>query len=298
MRRRQFLAAVAVGATLPLAGCSDPRGSIRLTDVSDDAALADRWAIPTGDLADSYRDLSVGAIEDDAERATVTDTRPPFDPTWPIAYEGSYYAVDYEATNERTRMQYGVESTFDPDPTPERTVAYADLPAVDREKLDRIFDSDTARDPGETLGAGVRYTDAEAAESVVVPEPEYDGVTRDGATFGVAVRGSREVTVADYHYRAELLAEDAPGLAAIARERFRFSFGALPADQRAILDEAKGGEAESEDPPSEAFTALVERFRDHDDVAVEVTEYDGTWLLRYDGADWWADVRYPEEMRG
>ncbi|MDS0279166.1 hypothetical protein NDI85_15305 [Halomicroarcula sp. S1AR25-4] len=298
MRRRQFLAAVAVGATLPLAGCSDPRGSIRLTDVSDDAALADRWAIPTGDLADSYRDLAVGAIEDDAERATVTDTHPPFDPTWPIAYEGSYYAVDSEATNERTRTQYGVESTVDPDPTPERTVAYADLPAVDREKLDRIFDSDTARDPGETLGVGVRYTDAEAAESVVVPEPEYDGVTRDGATFGVAVRDSREVTVADYRYRAELLARDATGLAAIARERFRFSFDGLSADQRAILDDAKNGEAESEDPPSEAFTALVERFRAHDDVAVEVSEYSGTWLVRYDGADWWAEVRYPEEMRG
>ncbi|WP_276273164.1 hypothetical protein [Haloarcula litorea] len=297
MRRRRFLASVAVAATLPLAGCSDPRGSVRLTDVSDDTALAKQWATPIDALSDSYRDLVVGAVEDDAERATVTDTNPPFEPPNPIEYERSYYDVGYEVTNERTQTQYGVESTFDPDPPPERTVAYADLPAVDRAKLDRILDPDTARDSGEAFGIGVRYTDAEAGESVVVPEPEYDGVTREGATFGIAVRDSREVTVADYRYRADLLAADAAGVAAVARERFQFSFDGLPSDQRALLDEAKGDEVESEDPPSEAFVALVERFRAHD--AVELDPYfGGEWLLRDGGADWWADVRFPESMRG
>ncbi|MBX0322724.1 hypothetical protein EGH21_06740 [Halomicroarcula sp. F13] len=298
MRRRQFLAAVAVGATLPLAGCSDPRGSIRLTDVSEDTTLAAQWAFPAADLPDSYRDLTVGAIEGDADRATVTDTHPPFEPSDPIEYEGSYYDVSYEETDVRTETRYNVEATFDPDPAPENTVAFTDLPRVDRERIGHLLNPDTGRDSGATFGVSVHYTDAEAADSVVVPEPEYDGVTRDGETFGIAVPESRDVEVADYRYRAELLAEDETGLASIARERFRFSFGALPADQRAILDDAKNGEAESEDPPSEAFTALVERFRDHDDVAVEVSEYSGTWLLRYDDADWWAEVRYPEEMRG
>lgn len=298
MRRRQFLAALSAAATLPLAGCSDPRGSIRLTDVRDDDALAEQWARPAEDLPERYRDLAVGAVEGDADRATVTDTHPPFEPTRPIGYEGAYYTVTHEATNARTRTHYSVEVTFDPDPAPDRTIAYADLPAVDREKLDGLVNPSTGRDAGEAYGVSVHYTDAEASESVVVPTPEYDGITRGGETFGVAVPDSREVEVVDYRYRAEVVAEDAAALAALARERFRFSFDGLSTDERAILDEAMNGEAESEDPPSEAFTSLIERFRAHADAAVEVTEYDGTWLLAYDGADWWAEIRYPEGVRG
>ncbi|WP_254279663.1 hypothetical protein [Haloarcula marina] len=297
MRRRQFLAALAVGATLPLAGCSDPRGSVRLLDVSDDATLAARWSVPTADLPESYRSLVVGAIDGDPDRATVTDTSAPFDPDAPVEHESGYYAVDHEAIDERTQTRYSVEATFDPDPAPETTVAYADLPAVDRTNLDGLLNPETRRDSGMALGASVHYTDAEAAESVVVPTPEYDGVTRGGETFGIAVVDVREVTVYDYRYRAEPLAADAAGLAALARERFRFAFENLPADQRAILDEAKDGGVHSEDPPSEGFSALVERFRARDDTAVEVTDYDGQWLLTYDGTDWWADVRYPEGMR-
>jgi len=294
MRRRRFLAAVTVAATLPLAGCSDPRGSLRLTDVSDDTALAERRAQSADDLPPPYRELVAGAVAGDPDRATVTDTHPPFDPTHPVEYEGSYYAVDYEATNERTETQYSIELTVNPDERPERTVAFLDLPAVDQERLVEVTDPERSFDDGESVGTAARYTDATAAESVIVPEPEYDGVTR-ADTFAVAVTGSRGVTVADYRYRADLVAEDATGLATRTRNRFRFAFDGLPPEQRSILDEAKGGEAESEDPPSEAFAGLVERFREHP--AIEEERESGTWLLRDGGTDWWAELRLPESMR-
>ncbi|MBX0295481.1 hypothetical protein [Haloarcula nitratireducens] len=294
MRRRQFLAGLSVAAVAPLAGCSDPRGSIRLTDVSDDAALAERWTRSADALTESSQELVAGAVEDDDDaRATAAATSPPLELARPVRYEGSYYDISYEATNEREETSYDVVVTFNPDPAPETTVAFADLPAVDREVLDGLLESrwDRTDETNTRLGTPAVYTDAETAESVVVPEPEYDGVTRDDRTVGIGVDGSRLVTVADYRYRAELLAEDAAGIAALARERYRFEFADLSAEQRSILDEAKGGEARSEDPPSRAFTDLVEKFRAHD--GLDVDEYGGTWLLGYDGRDWWAMVRDP-----
>ncbi|MBV0924258.1 hypothetical protein KTS45_08595 [Halomicroarcula limicola] len=293
MRRRQFLAGLSVAAVAPLAGCSDPRGSIRLTDVSDDAVLAERWTRSADALSESSRELVAGAVEDDDARATAAATSPPLELARPVRYEGSYYEVSYEATNEREETSYDVVVTFNPDPAPETTVAFADLPAVDREVLDGLLESrwDRTDETNTRLGTPAVYTDAEAAESVIVPEPEYDGVTRGDRTVGLGVDGSRQVTVADYRYRAELLAEDDAGIAALARERYRFEFGDLTAEQRSILDEAKGGEARSADPPSQAFVDLVEKFRAHD--GLDVDEYGGTWLLGYDGRDWWAQVRTP-----
>ncbi|WP_135305233.1 hypothetical protein [Haloarcula amylovorans] len=293
MRRRQFLAALSVAVVAPFAGCSDPRGSIRLTDVSDETALAEQWTRPADSLRESSRELAAGAVDGDDARATASDTSPPLELSRPVRYEGAYYDIGYETMNEREETSYDVVVTFNPDPAPETTVTFADLPAVDREVLDDLLEShwDRTDETNTRLGTPAVYTDAEAAESVVVPEPEYDGVTRGDQTVGIGVDGTRQVTVADYRYRAEPLAEDDAGIAALARERYRFEFADLTPEQRSILDEAKGGEARSEDPPSQAFTGLVEKFRTHD--GLDVDEYGGTWLLGYDGRDWWASVRNP-----
>lgn len=293
MRRRQFLAGLSIAGVGALAGCGRPAGSISLTDVSDDAALAGQWSQRAETFPDPIRELVAGAVADDPERATATDTSPPIEPTRPVGYEGRYYTLSYTVANEREETQYVVEATFDPDPPPERTVAFADLPAVDREKLAGLLSPDREpADEQETLGMGVVYTDSEERDSAIVPEPEYDGVTRGGRTIGIAVPNSREVTIADYRYRAERLADDDADLAAVAQDRYRFQFDGLTDDERSILDTAKNDEAQSADPPSRAFADLVEKFRAHE--AIEVTEFDGTWLLRYDGRDWWATVVFPE----
>lgn len=293
MRRRQFLAALAVAGVGALAGCGRPAGSIALTDVSADSALADQWAQRAENFPDTARNLIAGAVADEPDRATVTDTSPPVEPTRPVAYDDRYYTVSYTAENEREETQYAIEAAYDPDPPPERTVAFADLPAVDREKLDGLLDPGrTLPDEQDTIGTAVVYTDSEEAASAVVPEPDADGVTRGGRTFGIAVSNSREVTVADYRYQADRLAEDDAALAAVARERYRFQFDGLSDDQRSILDTAKNDEVRSANPPSKAFADLVEKFKSRE--GIEVTERGGTWLLRYDGRDWWADVTFPE----
>lgn len=293
MRRRQFLAALSVAGLGALAGCGRPGGSISLADVSADTALADQWSQRAENFPDPVRELIAGAVADDPNRATTTDNRPPIEPTRPVGYEGRYYTVTYTVENERTETQYVIEATYNPDPPPTRTVAFGDLPAVDQEKLDGLLSPDREFPDGqETLGAGVVYTDSEEQDSAIVPEPEYDGITRGDRTVGLAVPDSQEVTIADYRYRATLLAEDDAELAALARERYRFQFESLTEDQRSILDTAKNDQARSADPPSQAFATLVEKFKSHE--GIEMTEYDGTWLLRYDGRDWWANVTFPE----
>jgi hypothetical protein len=294
MRRRQFLLTVAASGAGALAGCSDPSGSISLTDVSEDATLADLWAFEGDQFGDADQRLIAGAVAEDPDRATVVDNGPPLEVTRPVAFEGRYYSISYSASNEREANQYHIDAHPDPDSPPDRTGSFEELPAVDREKLDSLLDPDVElSDSRELLSVAALYTPQDEAASNIVPDPAYDGITRGGRTFAIEVSDPEVATIYDYRYRAEALAADDSELATIARDRYRFQFDGLTQDQRSILDTAKNDEARSADPPSQAFANLVEKFRSHE--GIEITEYDGTWLLRYDGEDWWADVTFPEQ---
>ncbi|ERH01625.1 MAG: hypothetical protein J07HN6_01181 [Halonotius sp. J07HN6] len=85
----------------------------------------------------------------------------------------------------------------------------------------------------------------------------------------------------------------APNRTALAdriRARSAFMPTDLTADQRAILDAAIDGEYRAESSDNAAFEELVATFRGQE--AIKRDGSSGTWLVRYAGDLWLAELRY------
>ncbi len=296
MRRRTLLATGATLLAASLAGCDHPVGSLSLAAVDTDAALAKRFARP-GDAYDGERGRVLRrAVAGD--RPAVNGTHPLFESeppgeSRPIAYEGQYYDVGSEAVGGFQHTSYEFEVDANPttaDSTTRDVVDYEDLPDVDRAAVGDLFEH--LRDAPDTGGTDLTYSPAEERESALVTG-EYDAVTYEGTTYPFTVGDGEPVTVTQYRYDAAEVAADASELAARVRDRFLFALSGLSAEQREIVETAaEQGTYAGDDPPTQAFADLIDEFRTHD--AVEETDYDGTWLVEYDGTVYWADVSFPE----
>ncbi|MDV7351264.1 hypothetical protein R3751_15980 [Halorubrum distributum] len=93
---RKALAALCLLALVALAGCS-ATGSLSM-ETADDAELAEAASRPAvvDSPAPDDREVVREAIEDGSETATATD--PPVKRGLPLAYEGSYYEIDWNVT--------------------------------------------------------------------------------------------------------------------------------------------------------------------------------------------------------
>ncbi len=295
MHRRQVLAAAAAGVAGALAGCSDPRASLRLEAV-DDAGIAERYATPADHLPDERRRIVVGAVKDGS--ATDETAGSPFEPDRPVGHEGRYYELAHEVVDEREATRYGVRVDYDPGESAGEVgeIDYADLPAVDREALGGLVPPEGEPTDGEgfDLGKPAVYAPEDAEQSVLVPEQEYDVVVHDGQRYLLDVGDAESVTLTTYRYTVEQVAADHAEMADRVRERYLFELSDLPAAQREIVDAARDGRFR-EGEPSGTFRDLVGRFRDHD--AVEADEYGGEWLVRYEGREYWADLETPIAWR-
>lgn len=294
MRRRQVLAGVATGLSGALAGCSDPRASLRLEPV-DDAAIADRYALHADALSEEPRRIVAEAVEEGS--ATADSTGSPFDPPRPVRYDGAYYELDRAAVGEYEATGYEFAIDYEPgeDAGERGEVDYDDLPDVDRDALGGLLSlSRPPDDEHPEVVAQAVYADEEADRSVLVPDQEYDVVIRDGERYRLAVDGSEPVTVTEYRYTAEEVAPDDAAMAEQVREGFRFELSGLSGAQREILDAAIEGEYREEEP-TEAFQGLVDRIRANE--AIDADEHGGDWLARYDGDDYWVDLRTPRAWR-
>lgn len=294
MRRRRLLAALATGGLAALAGCAGPNGSLRMVAVDDADALAAEYTSPVDGLPPGLRDFLVSVIEDGS--GTREGSNPPFDRERPVEYEGAYYRFAYDVVDTRQEPQYLIEIDFDAvDPASVDAIAYEDLPAVDREALSRAFPppEDPPENDGPDLGVGHVYEDE--SDSVLVPEPAYDAIVYEGEAYPIRVEFSRDVDVHTYRYTAEQVAADATELAATTRERYRFTLSGLSEAERDIVEAAIDEEyrVEPNESPPEAFESLLSRFREHE--AVRIDGYDGEWLTRYAGTDYWADVSFPRD---
>lgn len=292
MRRRTVLATAATALALPLAGCAHPAdGSLSMGALDSDSAIADRYAGSTENLPQDRRDLVAAAIA--GEAPTREGTHPPYESPRPLAHEGAYYRISHEVVDSRTAIQYTIQIDYDPATAPSPVIAYDDLPAVDQAALGELIpprdeppDSD-----GFDVGRSYRYPDV--SESVLAPEPEYEGISHDGSTYRVEIEGSREVTVETYEYSAERVADSAADLGRQLRERYLFTLEGLSDAEREIVDEAIEGSYFPDGEVSDAFRSLADRFRNQ--AGIETTEHGGTWLARYDGTIYWTDLQYPPE---
>lgn len=295
MRRRQFLAALSTGVAGALAGCSDPRASLRMDTVGD-AEIAGRYAHRTTNMRDEHRRIAVEAIDDGS--ALDETVREPFDPDRPVGHDGRYYDLVHEVVGEREATRYGIEVDYDPDDSASEIgeIDYVDLPAVDREALDGLVppDHQPPESEGYDVGRSAIYTPEEAEESVLVPDQEYDVVVHDGDRYLLSVGDGEPVTLTEYRYTAEQIAAGHAEMAGQVREQYRFGLSGLSEAQRKIVDAAREDEYR-EDEPSQAFRDLVGRFRSQE--AIQADEYGGEWLVRYRGEDYWADLETPRDWR-
>lgn len=294
MRRRAVLGTLAACGLGALAGCSGPAGSLRLTAVETDAALADTYARETAEMPDELRELVVPAIEGTPQ--TTEGTHPRFESERPIEHEGSYYRIDREIIETHTEIQYVIEVDYDPeDPIDGATVAYEDLPAADRAALEGLIPprEDPPTGEGFDYGRGARYP--RDADTALVPEPEYAAVAYEGTAYPITVDRAREIEVNTYEYVAREVASSSGELAAAAREQYLFTLSGVSEDERAIVETAAedGYQVDPDEEPPAAFESLVERFLAH--VAIDRDRGEGEWLVRYDGTAYWADLRFPIE---
>jgi hypothetical protein len=265
------------------AGCAHPAGGLQMRAV-DDAELAAAASRNFSEAPPPIRELVGDAVTDSA---TVEDTAPPVETDLPVVRDGRYYKLSRTVVKERSVTVYDVEIDYDPADASGDAVAYADLPAADRAAVDELLPPRDGEGEGYERGAGVRYTDAEAANSTLVGSETLVAV--DGVRHRVRAGDPHEMTVETYRYTAERVADTAEGYATHLRERYLLSFDDLPERERSLLETAIEEGYYAESPDAAAFEAVVERLFARP--AVTRTEYVGNWLVRYRNTTYWVDLR-------
>jgi hypothetical protein len=285
MRRRHYLATAAAFLAGPLAGCAHPNAVLVMSSVTDDE-IATRASRGVEDDPEDRR-IVAGAVENGT--ANVSDSSPPLDTDQPVEFEGRYYELTATETarRETTRYFVTVEYTAGTATPGDRTIAYDDLPAVDREALEEVF---PPPEDADDRAVGVRWdgTDADREASVLVPESEYDAIAYEGDSYPVETE-QRSGTESDYRYEAREIAAGPDEFATALKERYLFTLSGLPEAERDLVAEAIDG-GYYEGSANDAFTSLARRFRAHE--GIETHESGGDYLVRYDGTVYWADLQH------
>jgi hypothetical protein len=293
MRRRLAFAFLAVALLAVLSGCS-AAGSLEMTPV-DGPSLADEASYdvppprPPDKEGPDRRAVVLGAIENGS--ATVTRRSPPVDNRLPFEHGGAYYEVAWTVVDseEATVVEVAIDYNGTTDG---RTVAYDDLPAVDRETLDGLLPPrDENRVEGYDIGVGATYTDAELNESAL-SGGGYDAVTYEGEQYPIRVEQARTVTVQTYRYTATEVAPNASAYAAQLREAYAFTLdpATLDDDERSVVEAATEETYYADSTDDEAFRGVQAAFREHE--AIERGDGTGLWLVRYEGELYVADLHY------
>jgi hypothetical protein len=291
MRRRTVLAFALVALLAGLSGCS-AEGSLSLSPVDDRALAAEAsHPVPTDAPPDADEKVIQRAIENGT--ATAVGEDPPVDERLPFRHESRFYALDYAENGTAPGYDVGIRIDFNATSVDGTVVDYDELPAVDRDSLEFVLSQEPpdedALEPGYDFGVGAIYTESDAESSVLVPSQEYDAVRYEGEVYPIGVETERtELTV--YRYEARLVAESHEAYADSLRERHEFELSGLSDGERDLVNDSLNDTYWVEDSDNQAFDALVDRFRAQD--PVEETGYGGSYVVRYDGELYWAEIDY------
>lgn len=285
------LLALALFALLALtAGCSAD-GSLSMQPV-DERGLAEQ---ASNELSDDPQDRDAALVRAAIENGTATrvDERPPVDEPLPFRHDGRFYDVSYSEVGTERGYAVQVRIDFNASSVEGEVVEYGDLPAVDRrtlaDTLERADRTEERLRPGYDEGVRDTYNESDAESSVFARTQEYDAVRYEGEVYPVdATTESETLTV--YRYEAALVAESAEAYGATLRDEYAFELSGLSDAESDLLAEATNDTHYIEDSDNQAFASLVERFRSHE--TVTETEYDGRFVVRYDGQVYWATMSY------
>lgn len=291
MNGRTVLAFAPVAFLAATAGCSAD-GSLSMRPV-DAEGLAERASsdLPDDDRPDRDRSVVRRAIENGS--ATAVGDRPPVDEQLPFRHEERFYRMNYTEVGTEPGYEVGIRVDYNASDAGGAVVEYEDLPAVDRAvlafPLARTDPDEADLEPGYDVSVGAIYTEAEADSSVLVPTSEYDAVRYEGEVYPIGVDADRE-TLTVYRYDATRVADSAGEYARQLRDRHEFVLSDLSADERDVVDAALNDTNYIESSDNEAFASLVDRFRSQDPVAE--TDFYGSYVVRYDGQLYWAEMDY------
>ena len=285
MRRRQFLASGTALLSVAVAGCGHPSVVLDMDDATA-ADIADEVSMSPSPESAEYTVASEAVENGSATRRGRSEL---FDRSDTVRIGDTFYEVSETALESSDVTVYEVRIDFDPaDSTAEiGEIAYEDLPATDRQRLDPII-SDDSQPTGDGYDVGVGYGTAEEAGdgSVFVPERQYDIIVHDDDRYRVTV-STRTTTETEYRYEATEVASGVDSFADRIRDQYLFTLSGLSEAEREVVAEAiDGGYFQDDD----AFRSVTDRIREHE--GIEVTDSYGTWLLEYEQVEYLTYVEW------
>jgi hypothetical protein len=209
----------------------------------------------------------------------------------PFRQGDRFYNLSWTVVDTTPGYRTGIRIDYNASSVEGSVIAYEELPTVDRQRLAPLLDGPReGRQPGYDLGLGVTYSESEAESSVLVPEQQYDAVRYQGETYPIGVDDSERIELNRYRYDSTLVAESPETYGASLREEYAFELSGLSDAERSVVEEALNSTYYADSTDDEGFGALVERFQSRR--AVTSDEFGGSWVVRYDGQVYWAEMDY------
>lgn len=290
MDRRRGLAVASLLVLVLFAGCS-AAGHLEMTSAADDATLAEQASrTPTFPEERAARDRQVvqRAIENGS--ATARSREPLVEPGLPFSYEERYYNLSWSVVGRQSGTSVRVGIDYNGTAPSAATVAYANLSARDREMLGGVLPpKSTSLRKGSDFYTDATYTETERDRSVLLAEGT-EAVRYEGETYPVTVVDTESVVIETRRYAATLVANSSAEYADQLRSEYLFTLSELSDAERNVVEEAIGDTYYAETDGDEAFQSVLETFQRHG--AIQRNEYRGTWLVRYDGETYLADLSY------
>jgi hypothetical protein len=288
---RKALAALGLLALVALAGCSATGSlSMETANNAEIAEAASRPAVVDSPAPDDRRVVRE-AIEN--RSGTATATEPPVQRGLPLAYEGSYYEIDWNATGTEPGTAFAVGVDLNGTAPADETVRFEELSERDRRLLGNLLIAMSEREPrlnpGPEIAIPEEYTMSETNESVLL-SGEYSAVRYNGTVYPFVLEERREETLTRYRYTVDRVADSTSAYAQQLRDEHLFTLSGLSEGERSVMNEAIDGVYYAEDTDDESFRSIMDQFSAES--AIEAGSYDGTWLVRYDGKVYTADLSY------
>ncbi|MFB6294052.1 MAG: hypothetical protein ABEH60_07315 [Halonotius sp.] len=298
LSRRKLLGGCAAGLLAGLAGCS--ADAAMFVEPVETATAIGRKATdaPSREQPGSDRAELVAAAVDGGTNRT-DSYGPPYQPDRPVVHNDTVYNLTWsEATRDTSRTEYKIEMAPSDDDSA-TDASFADLPAVDRKRLQRYPDliqnyaENSEAEVPERVAYRIYYPPAEREASAIVPDPQYDTLSVAGQPVELSVEPTT-VSLDVYRYTAT---ERAPSVAAFGRElrrEHRFELSGLSKPEREFFDRVRSEgsfyKGAFDDVPDGAFKGLADHFVAEPAIFVENTT--GEWLTRYEGTDYWVEIDF------
>ena len=298
---RPIVVTAATLCLVALAGCGQPAGSLSMDPVND-TELADKASTNVSVDEQYPGDLDRGRIMRQSSKnnsTTVTATEPPHSANETVyRADNRFYMLSYTEIN----TTIGREVTYRLNRTGNETnqnswsvVDHHDLPLIDQRALlpavsaFSAASSDEDETPPETIRDQQTYSSAELNRSAIA-SGQYDAVRYDDTLIQLDAVSNESQPLTVYRYRPVPVANGVGPYSACLRDTYGFELNGLDSETRTVVTEATGGTYRAENTSDAAFRSVLDRFYDH--TAVSATDQSGSWLVKYDGQLYWANLRY------